>query len=114
MRCIYAYLKVFSILNDYWCNTKNPDLGSILSGMNPDPLYDTPYLSADPGAYADWVSAWNQRVGRGRDGTNAQILDVAKTLLSYYTDEVGYQIGDAVSCLESGLNDSDSKYAAVG
>jgi hypothetical protein len=114
MKSIYAYLKVFELLDEYWENTRNPDLGSVLSGMNPDPLYETPYLSADPGAYADWSAAWSRIIGVGENGTNRQVFDVAMTILRYYTNEVGYQLGDAEKHLGAGLGLTDSELAIAG
>jgi hypothetical protein len=114
MKSIYAYLKTFELLDEYWETTKNPDLGSVLSGMNPEPLYDTPYLSSDPGAYADWSCAWNKMIGTGKEGTDEQVYKVAKTVLGYYVDEIGYQLGDAEKYLAAGLGLTIGELAIAG
>jgi hypothetical protein len=114
MKNIYAYLKTFEMLNDYWKTTKNLDLGSVLSGMNPDPLYDTPYLSADPAAFSDWSTAWNKIVGVGEEGTDQQVFDVTMSFLDYYVEDVGYQLGDVESYLKAGLGLAKNEFAAVG
>jgi hypothetical protein len=116
VKSIYAYLKVFDTLNEYWDETKLPDLGSVLSGMNPEPLYETPYLSADPGAYADWSKAWARIVGIRKEGSGEQVFLVAQTFLYYYESEVGYQLGDATNYLASALEceNAEGRLAAVG
>ena len=115
MKSAYAYLKTFDILNVYWQETKLLDLGSVLSGMNPDPLYETPYLSSDPGAYADWNAIWARLVGSGKEGTAKQVAAVAHAYLRYYEDEVGYKIGDAASFIaaELGVDSRAQKLTAA-
>jgi hypothetical protein len=103
MKSIYAYLATFEILDAYWRESKVDGLRSVLSAMNPDPLYETPYVSADPGVFADWTAGWDKVVGAGKEGTAAQAFRVAKGILDYYSVEVGYDLGDAEDFLRSRL-----------
>jgi hypothetical protein len=99
MNKTYAYLKVFDILDQYWDKNKNEDLGNMLSDMNPNPLYETAYLTADPAVFAEWNVQWGKIVGASNDASNEQIYHVAEPLLDYYTNQLGYDIGDASSYL---------------
>ena len=114
MKSIYAYLATFEILDTYWKETKIDGLRSVLSAMNPNPLYETPYLSADPGVFADWSAEWDKVVGAGREGDAVQVFNIAKSVLDYYTVELGYDLGEADNYLEAKLTSLPKTLALAG
>jgi hypothetical protein len=109
MNRIAAYLKVEKILNEYYEITKpNYDqLGSMLGDLDTTvwiPNEGEEIISGDPGIFSDdWTNAWNQIVGKDKDGTPEQIFLVAKVLLDYYSIEVEYDLGDAEGFLKEQL-----------
>jgi len=103
MKMKEAYCEVFEILNAYWEQSRVDDLGSMLSDMSPQTFISDASVSADPAVYADWREAWANEAGIDKEATPEQINSVANTLLDYYIDEVGYDIGDSRRMLKQGL-----------
>jgi hypothetical protein len=109
MKTIEAYRLIYSILDSYWNRIKNDDLALLLTDMQPCDQIEgcvrgTGFSSWDPSVYlTDWSDSWNAIIGEGEDGTNAQIFEVAKSLLGYYVNEVNYDLDDAETAVAEGL-----------
>jgi len=117
MNATEAYLQTFNVLSSYYHTVKLDGLGSMLGDMNPGKwkISDGGELvSADPAIYAcDWQDAWNRIVGEGKDATEKQVFDVAKILLNYYQNTLGYKLGDAEEILRKVLlSESPSQLAS--
>jgi hypothetical protein len=54
---------------------------------------------------SEWVSAWNNIVGKDSCGTQAQVLRVANEVLKYYSNTVGYNLEGADLALRSQLRE---------
>jgi hypothetical protein len=98
-----AYYEVFDILDAYWDQVKLDGLGDMLSDLSPYTFKSGDYVSADPAGYADWKDAWARIVGIGEDATPLQVFTIAGTLLDYYTNELGYNLGESRYILQKGL-----------
>jgi hypothetical protein len=80
----------------------------LLTDMTPWPYKredgEEVFSSADPALFkGDWTNAWNKFVGYDKDGTSRQIRKVANVIIEYYTNQVGYDLGDAYSAVSEGL-----------
>jgi hypothetical protein len=98
-----AYYEVFDILDTYWDQVKLDGLGDMLSDLSPYTFKSDDCVSADSAEYADWKDAWTRVVGAGEEATPFQVFTVACTLLDYYTDELGYNLGESRSVLQKEL-----------
>jgi len=103
MKMKEAYYEVFRILDEYWEKTKIDDLGDMLSDMSPYTFKSDVNVSADPAEYEDWKDAWVQIVGEDNEATPKQIFSVALTLLDYYSNDVGYDLGEPQNVLQREL-----------
>jgi hypothetical protein len=98
-----AYYEAFDILDAYWDQARLDGLGDMLSDLSPYTFKSDDYVSADPAEYADWQDAWARIVGTNKEATPPQIFAVACTLLDYYADELGYDLGESRRVLQEGL-----------
>jgi hypothetical protein len=110
MNIVEAYLKFEDILSEYYFTT-SPKLGNLGAMMGENstkihkPQYEEPIVSGDPSVFEeDWTEAWNRVVGEGKDGTNEQVFQVAEALISYYENEVNYDLGDVETYLREKLD----------
>jgi hypothetical protein len=97
VNAIEAYIMVYEAISQYQKQTGNDDIARMLSDMEPWPYKNSDgvelFGSADPAVFdSEWVSAWNNIVGKDSCGTQAQILRVANEVLRYYSNTVGYNL----------------------
>jgi hypothetical protein len=97
-----AYYRIYDILDEYWDQVRLDDLGNMLSDLSPY-TFKSEYVSADPAGYADWKAAWERIVGADRDADPGQVYIVACTILDYYTNELGYNLGESRDILRDAL-----------
>jgi hypothetical protein len=83
----------------------------MLSDLSPYTFRSDDYVSADPAEYADWRDAWTQIVGTDREATPLQVFTVASTLLDYYENELGYNLGESRRVLQEKLGLQSDKIA---
>ncbi|MDR1014984.1 MAG: hypothetical protein LBL86_08440 [Coriobacteriales bacterium] len=108
MDMLDSYIIIYGFLGDYAEITKNLDVDSIVSEMTPM-VYGSPddpigYSSFDPAVYEeDWVGSWAQIVGKGKRASTRQVFQVARELLKYYEQELGYDLDDAEEFLKERL-----------
>ena len=105
MKMHESYIIVYGFLGDYAEITKNLDVDSIASEMTPmvytDANGDVQNSSFDPAVYEeDWTGAWKRIVGKGKQASTRQVLQVSQELLKYYENELGYDLDDAEEFLE--------------
>jgi hypothetical protein len=113
MNIVEAYIKFEDILSEYYftTNPKLENLGSMMGEISTrihKPQNGEPIVSGDPAVFEeDWTKAWNQVIGKGKDGTNEQVFRVAEALMDYYVSEVHYDLGNAESYLREKLGLSE-------
>jgi hypothetical protein len=76
----------------------------MLSDMSPYTFKADDNVSADPAAYEQWETLWNDIVGSEHAADNAKVLAVASAMLGYYANDLGYSLGGARSVLASAFN----------
>ncbi len=95
-----AYIVMYNILDDYYCNkSKNDSLASLLSDLDPNVFLDK--KAADPATYNDW---YNSISGYVRDGeiSDENIVLALREFLTYYQQEFGYQLEDVIDFISNG------------
>jgi hypothetical protein len=100
---------VYNVLETYYQEHKEEDndLGNMLSDWDPEiwvPLENEDFTTADPAVKQDWIETWNGVVGENKQGSSEQVFMIAKKILDYYTNDVEYDLGDAVGYLKEQLN----------
>jgi hypothetical protein len=108
MRMLESYIVVYGFLCDYAEITKNLDVDSIASEMTPmvysDSDGEVKNSSFDPAVYEeDWAKAWKKIVGNGKQASTEQVYQVSQELLSYYQQELDYDLDDAEEFLQQRL-----------
>jgi hypothetical protein len=88
--------------------TGNDEMVCLISDMEPWPYKrkngEEAFGSADPAVFdEEWTGAWNEFIGYDKGGTSRQIRKVANTVIEYYTNQVGHNLGDAYSAISEGL-----------
>jgi hypothetical protein len=108
MKMLESYIIVYGFLGDYVAITKNLDVDSIASEMAPmvykDANGEVQNSSFDPAVYEeDWTGAWSRIVGKGKQASTGQVLQVSQELLKYYEQELDYNLDDAEEFLQERL-----------
>ena len=93
-----AYVVMYNILDDYYRESENDTLASLLSDMDPNIFSDK--RAADLATYNDWYNCISCYIKNG-EITKENIIVALKEFLVYYQQEFGYHLEDVINFISN-------------
>jgi hypothetical protein len=97
-----AYIYIFGILDGYWENSHNSELGILLGGFTFWHPLSNDEKTADPAAWKDWIDAV-RKITVSDSINNIEALQASVYLMKEYNDHQGFQLNEVIHLLETKL-----------